>query len=146
MIIDLQIVGITKESDGLLIRDTIEHALLTLLPRHRRLLTIEVEIALPSDMKEVKAYVHEEEKDCFVIALNQDVLKNNNDLILVLCHECVHIKQQVRNEYRHICENHFVFKGVDVYAEDIPYYKLPWEKEAYDLEMELARAQKNYTG
>ena len=146
MIIDLQIVGITKESDGLLIRDTIEHALLTLLPSHRRLLTIEVEIALPSDMNDVKAYVHEDQKDEFIIALNKDVLKDKNELIVVLCHECVHIKQQVKNEYRQICKNHFIFKGVDVYAKDIPYYKLPWEKEAYDLEMELARAQKNYSG
>ena len=146
MYIDLQITGITKQEDGFLIKETIEQALLTLMPRVRRLISIDIQIALPEDMNEVKAYVHEEEKDNFIIALNQDALKDKNDLIVILCHECVHIKQYVTKEYKRIGRNHYLFNGQSINTDTCPYYKLPWEEEAYGMEKELARAQKNYTG
>lgn len=145
MYIDLEIIGVKNKEDGFLIRDTIDQALLTLLPRYKKLITIVVEIALDKDMRETKALVHEEDDNEFIIAINQKVLENKNDLILTLCHECVHIKQYIKNEYKQISGNTIMFNNKlwDTRIEN--YTDLPWEKEAYKLEMELANAQKSYT-
>tara|TARA_R110000772_G_scaffold148811_2_gene259392 strand:- start:9471 stop:9911 length:441 start_codon:yes stop_codon:yes gene_type:complete len=146
MYIDLEIIGIKNKEDGFLIRDTIEQALLTLLPRCKKLITITVEIALDKDMKETKALIHLEDKNEFVIALNETVLKDKNDVILTLCHECVHLKQHITKDYFQIDGNFIKFKNQIVDINLTNYTDLPWEKEAYELEMELANAQKTYTG
>ena len=143
MIIDLEIVGITDKRDGFLIRDAIEQALLKLIPKYRRLISISVEIALDEDMKEIKALVHEEEKDNFVIALNQDVLKDKQELFSVLCHECVHIKQHVVGDYKQLDSKNVVFKNKKYSTKNIKYLDLPWEVEAYKLEEELVNAKKS---
>tara|TARA_R110002153_G_scaffold29711_14_gene91248 strand:+ start:8884 stop:9378 length:495 start_codon:yes stop_codon:yes gene_type:complete len=144
MIIDLEIIGIKNKDDGFLIRDTIEQALLTLLPRCKKLITINVEIALDKDMKDTKALVHLEDDNEFVIALNENVLKTKKDVILTLCHECVHIKQHISKDYLQIDGNFIKFKNEIVDLNLTKYTELPWEKEAYKLEEELANAQINY--
>ena len=143
MIIDLEIIGITDERDGFLIRDTIEQALLKLIPKYRRLISITVEIALDEDMSEIKALVHEEEKDNFIIALNQDVLNDKQELFSVICHECVHIKQHVTGEYKQIDGKNVIFKNKKYSTKNINYLDLPWEVEAYELEEELVNAKKS---
>lgn len=145
MIIDLEIVGINNKEDGFLIRDTIEKALLTLLPRCKKLITISVEIALEKDMKQAKALIHEEDVNEFILALNQSVLKNKKDLILTLCHECVHIKQYISKDYKQLNGNFIEFKNKIIDCTKTNYLDLPWEQEAYKLEKGLAYAQKNYS-
>jgi hypothetical protein len=145
MIIDLEIIGIKNKEDGFLIRDTIEQALMTLLPRCKRLITITVEIALDEDMKDTKALIHLEDDNEFVIALNETVLKDKNDVILTLCHECVHLKQHISKDYFQIDGNFIKFKNEIVDLSITNYTDLPWEKEAYELEEGLANAQKNYS-
>ena len=88
--------------------------------------------------------VHLEDDNEFVIALNENVLKTKKDVILTLCHECVHIKQHISKDYLQIDGNFIKFKNEIVDLNLTKYTELPWEKEAYKLEEELANAQINY--
>mgnify|MGYP000403797961 CR=1 FL=1 len=63
-------------------------------------------------------------------------LNENDDLnvqIITLCHELVHVKQYVRKEIDPNYHKDFEEKYSKVKYED-----LPWEKEAYGLEKDLA--------
>jgi hypothetical protein len=59
-------------------------------------------------------------------------LKN---LVGTICHEMVHVKQYARKEL-HI--NDYVWKKEEI-DEKTPYGDLPWEKEAFAMEDDLAR-------
>jgi hypothetical protein len=59
------------------------------------------------------------------------------DLMVTLAHEMVHVKQYVQKEMD--CESATRWKTSSVSA-DCPYYELPWEKEAYRLQVNLAKA------
>lgn len=81
------------------------------------------------------------------------------DIISTLAHETVHLKQAVKHELLVFKKNnteYWVWKGkkmkysanwYEVFTHEQQCAKLPWEKEAYDLEMELARSffWKHYT-
>ena len=61
MIICVDIVGVSKPEQGLVIRDTLEQALLHLLPRRRLPILIDCHIALKEDpsYKEISKRFHE---------------------------------------------------------------------------------------
>jgi hypothetical protein len=73
-------------------------------------------------------------------------------IISTLAHETVHLKQTVKFElviFDINGEQYWIWKGkkrkfkkewYDVFTSKDQYAKLPWEKEAYDSEMELARS------
>lgn len=57
-----------------------------------------------------------------------------NDFVTTICHEMVHLKQYARNEMN---GEDWRWKKSRV-AKNTPYMDLPWEKEAYKLQDELA--------
>jgi len=58
-------------------------------------------------------------------------------MLTTLAHECVHIKQYVMKELVEKDHENFWFgEKVEPHMYD-DYYNLPWEKEAYNLELEL---------
>ena len=142
MIICIDIVGIDKPKQGTLIRDTLEQALLTLLPRRRNPIFIDIEIALPEDISPAKALVHEDDTDVFFISLSQELLTLDmkDELIETICHEAIHIKQYIRKELKESkWSNVQIWKGKPVFTDSLDYYDLPWEIEAYNMEEDIVK-------
>jgi hypothetical protein len=63
----------------------------------------------------------------FEIAI--DCSLSRNPLIQTICHEMVHVKQSVNNEYDKTC--------LDKYSRSPHSHEFPWEIEAYQLEKPL---------
>ncbi len=128
MIVCLDIVGVEKEEQGILIRDVIEQALQVLMPRRRNPIFIDLHIALDEDLKDAEAMIHQEADDTFFLAVKQSALDGpEDDFITLLIHEMVHVRQFCRRE---IIES-------ETYNNYDEYMKQPHEVEAYRLQEEL---------
>lgn len=128
MIVCLDIVGITNQKQGILIRNVIESALDTLVPRRRKPIFIDVHVAKDEDMDGTEALIHQEENGFFFLALNEIMFtKEEDDLITCLIHEMVHVRQFLRREINE--SNH--------YNNFEEYMNQPHELEAYRLQEEL---------
>ena len=143
MIICVDIVGVSKPEQGLVIRDTLEQALLHLLPKRRLPILIDCHVALKEDIEPAKALIHQESDDVFFLALSNELLDNEEELIETICHECVHIKQYLKKELKELGVDKHKWKGIEVNSKNIDYYELPWEVEAYNMEMEIAKKIKS---
>tara|TARA_A100000171_G_scaffold53091_1_gene76656 strand:- start:17790 stop:18209 length:420 start_codon:yes stop_codon:yes gene_type:complete len=127
MIVCLDIVGVENEEQGVLIRDVIEQSLDTLMPRRSNPVFIDCHIALDEDMGDAEAMVHQEGDDTFFLAISQSSLDGDtDDLITLLIHEMVHVRQYIRKQITDNSYNNFE-----------EYIKLPYEQEAYRLQEEL---------
>lgn len=73
----------------------------------------------------------------FLVSLNKTL--SEEELMLTLAHEMVHVKQSARGERqeRHKGGYKVTWKGVD--HTKTPYSKQPWEREAYRLEKKLLK-------
>lgn len=138
MIICLDIVGVDKAEQGYQIRDAIEQTLLTLMPKRKNPIFIDVEICKAGDMGRAIAMVHEEAKDHFFMSLDETLLDDTEELITTVCHETVHIKQYLRKETVDLSADRKKWKGVEYDLNETNYYDLPWEQEAYFMQMILA--------
>ena len=139
MIIDLDILGIQTEAQGIIIKDSVENAMNVLMPRREKPIFINVEVALDEDMDTAVGYMVEgSETDEFDIFLRQDVLNDIEELILTITHECVHIKQYLRRELRDTNLYEKIWKGQKYSTKDTYYKDCPWEQEAYLLQMPVA--------
>ena len=127
MFICLDIVGVENEEQGILIRDVIEQSLETLMPRRRNPVFIDCHIALDKDMGEAEAMIHQEGDDSFFLAIAQSALESStDDLVTLLIHEMVHVRQYIRKQITNQPYNNFE-----------EYIRLPYEQEAYSLQEEL---------
>tara|TARA_B110000211_G_scaffold232519_1_gene296457 strand:+ start:323 stop:748 length:426 start_codon:yes stop_codon:yes gene_type:complete len=59
------------------------------------------------------------------------------DTISTLCHELTHLKQFYRKEMIHKLHGKIQWKK-KIYESDHPYLSQPWEKEAFEVEKQLA--------
>lgn len=127
MYVCLDIIGISDENQGILIRDVIEQTLATLMPKRRNPIFIEIEIALDEDLGDAEAMINQEEDDSFFLAIKKSVLEGpTDDLVTLLIHEMVHVRQYIRKQITEQPYNNFE-----------EYIKLPYEIEAYKLQEEL---------
>jgi len=127
MYICLDIVGITDENQGVLIKDVIEQTLTTLMPRRKNPIFIDVEIALDEDLGSAEAMINQEDNDSFFLAISRSALEGpTDDLVTLLIHEMVHVRQYIRKQITDQPYNNFE-----------EYLKLPYEIEAYKLQEEL---------
>jgi hypothetical protein len=69
----------------------------------------------------------------FIVELNKT--KNNNTLIRTLAHELVHVKQFARGEMFELPNGQIMWKGRKCHR--TKYDDLPWEKDAFNLEVKL---------
>lgn len=136
MIVCLDIIGVEKEEQGILIRDVIEQALQVLMPRRRNPIFIDLHIALDEDLDDAEAMIHQEEDDTFFLAVKQSALDGpEDDLITLLIHEMVHVRQYCRKE----------ITETESYNNYDEYMKQPHEVEAYRLQEELLDEVKKKT-
>ncbi len=127
MIVCLDIVGVENEEQGILIRDVIEQSLDSLMPKRRNPVFIDCHIALDKDMGDAEAMIHQEAEDTFFLAISQSALDQaTDDLVTLLIHEMVHVRQYIRKQ--------ITDKPYNNYEE---YLKLPYEQEAYRLQEEM---------
>lgn len=127
MYVCLDIVGISDENQGILIRDVIEQSLTTLMPKRRNPIFIEIEIALDEDLGDAEAMINQEDDDSFFLAIRKSSLQGpTDDLVTLLIHEMVHVRQFIRKQITEQPYNNFE-----------EYLKLPYEIEAYKLQEEL---------
>ena len=110
-----------------LVEDIGFFALDELLPKFRTL-TVDITIqSLPNDGNCLMTNSRRE----YDIQLDKNL--KLNELIITLCHELVHVKQYVRKE---------IGPDYNKYIEEeyssVAYHDLPWEKEAFGLEKDLA--------
>lgn len=127
MIVCLDIVGVENEEQGILIRDVIEQSLETLMPKRRNPVFIDCHIALDEDMGEAEAMIHQEADDAFFLAIAQSALDSpTDDLVTLLIHEMVHVRQYIRKQITDKPYNNFE-----------EYIRLPYEQEAYRLQEEM---------
>lgn len=138
MYIDLTVTGLTDMRSGHIIRDTIDHALNTLMPRRKLPIYIEVEVAKDEDMGMASGLVHQEDDDTFFMSLSESVLKDYEELVYTVAHESVHIKQYLRKEVRDISVNEKIWMKDKYDLREVNYSDLPWEQEAHFLQMPLA--------
>ena len=133
MMIDLNIVGINDPRQGVAIKDAVENAMLTLMPKREKPIYINVEIGLDEDMGAAVGFMIEGgEPDEFDMFLRKDILNDMEELIVTVTHECVHIKQYLRKE---LGMDGVTWKGED--TTDVEYMDNPSEIEAYDLQEKL---------
>jgi|TARA_Y200000002_G_C22578613_1_gene619840 hypothetical protein len=139
MMIDLDIVGINHPCQGIVIRDAVENAMMVLMPKREKPIYINVEIGLDEDMGQAAGYMVEGgENDEFEVILRQDLLKDIEELILTVTHECIHIKQYLRKELKDINVDEKIWRGELYNTRDTYYKDCPWEQEAYLLQMPIA--------
>jgi len=136
--IDLTITGLSNVKSGHLIYDTINHTLNTLMPKRKKPIYIDVEIALDEDMGIAKGLVNEEDDDSFFMSLTQSLQDDDEELIRTVCHECVHIKQYLRKEIRDITIDTKRWKKELFDLRTTDYRDLPWEQEAHMLEWAIS--------
>ena len=127
--------GLAKQRE--IAEDVTAHCIDQLLPRHRTL-WIEVEFRnLNKD--DVLGYCYQTDHNFYTLEL--DKFQKVYDLIITTCHEMVHVKQGVRKE---LTESHLrqFWKGVEHRGMDNNAYgpKQPWEREAWDMQEELAHS------
>lgn len=127
MYVCLDIIGISNENQGILIRDVIEQSLTTLMPKRRNPIFIEIEIALDEDLGDAEAMIHQEDENTFFLAISKSSLEGpTDDLVTLLIHEMVHVRQYIRKQITDEPYNNFE-----------EYLKLPYEIEAYKLQEDL---------
>lgn len=134
MFIDLDIIGITDERQGFVIKEAVELTLLRFLPDCDDIITVQVEVALDEDIGDASGLVDDMDDNEFVIYLNQSLLNDDVELFRTVAHECVHIKQYIKKELEHINLNFTKFRGSIVNSEEVAYNDRPWEIEAYEIE------------
>jgi len=141
MMIDLDIVGISDPRQGVAIKDAVENAMLTLMPKREKPIYINVEIGLDEDMGAAVGFMIEGgEPDEFDMFLRKDILNDMEELIVTVTHECVHIKQYLRKELRDISVDKKIWHGVEYNTSEEDYNKCPWEVEAYFLQLPVANS------
>ena len=127
MIVGIDIVGITEKEQGVLIKDVVEQSLATLMPKRKNPIFIDIEIALDEDLGDAEAMIHQEDDDTFFLAISQSALEGpTDDLVTLLIHEMVHVRQFIRKQITDQPYNNFE-----------EYISLPYEIEAYKLQEEL---------
>lgn len=102
-----------------------------LLPRFR---TLEIEVVLKKMTDDAVGYcLMQDTNREFEIECSKDLTLK--DLVTTICHEMVHVKQYARKEMN---DDGFNWKQRKI-NDKTPYFDLPWEKEAYKLQDQLAQ-------
>ena len=118
--------------------DVVYETLKRLMPRKR---SIFLDIEVTNTLKEgayglAYSYIEPDEGRFNYIEI-ENKPRNLYTYIETLCHECVHIKQYERGELKDV-RGKQMWKGKD--CTDLSYSKQPWEKEAFSLQKDLAKA------
>ena len=126
------------------VRRTIQSCINYLMPRLADKLEIEVEF---SNLGDANAYCTSDDDysrpdrpRSFLIEVDERL--SEDDVLLAVCHEMVHVKQYARSELYYAGGDRIRWKGE--WVNDIPYEEQGWEREAYATEGKLLALAKCY--
>ena len=111
----------------------VHHMISKLLPRFR---TLDITVNLLNIKSEAIGFCMEEDKNQFEIEIDKKI--GIKDMVQALCHEMVHVKQFARKEMVNGVKTGVARWKSKTISLDTNYWDLPWEKEAYRMEKELA--------
>lgn len=135
MFVDLDIVGITDEKQGWIIKSAVDLSIVEMLDSVNEIVTINVYVS--DEVGEADAVVDDLDDNEYDIILNKSILDDDVTLFKTVCHECVHIKQYISKELEHVNLRQSIWRGYVYNTTNIEYEDLPWEQEAFKLEEEL---------
>ena len=133
----IEITGGTKKQ-----RELIENSVITLCNRYLKRFKLDLEIELVGNIEEHGFCIWSETNirpRAFTITLNKKL--NKEELLLVLAHEMVHVKQWVRGELKDTNCGKQLWKNKDY--TNTNYDNQPWEIEAHELEYEWVNVINN---
>lgn len=140
----IQVRGTNKEF-ALKVRVTVQSCINYLMPRLEGKVEVVVDFL---DLGGVNGYASAEHfsgsrldrpRD-FEIEVNENL--SEDDALLAICHEMVHVKQFARSELYYAGGDRIRWHGE--WVDDIPYEKRGWEIEAYSLQTKLHQLAKRY--
>jgi hypothetical protein len=139
--IDIEIIGCSSKQKRSLFDLSIRHYCNALIPRYKNIC-----VDLYLGKINCDAYCTRIENKFFIIELHDSI--SFEIQLKSLAHECVHMKQFIRNELKE-CYGKFFWKGAE-YEQKLTnrssitemdeytcYSETPWEQEAFTLENEL---------
>ena len=144
MFIGLEITGVTKESQGFIIKEAVERSLLSLLPNGDEVLCIDVEIASEYEIGDACWLVDEHDQLEYTIYLNKNILDDDIELFKTVCHECIHIKQYFNEELVHLNNYRVLFNNKTYDTFTCKYEDRPWEQEAHQTEQRLFQENREF--
>ena len=121
-----------KKSERVIVEKAVAWCIKHMMPRMR---TLDIEVRLAK----IDAYgycMEEDNNRTFSLEIKKGL--GLYDLISTVCHEMVHVKQYARKEMRFDHRKGTMMWKKSRVAEDTTYDNLPWEKEAFRIERELA--------
>lgn len=105
-----------------------------LFPRYR---TLEISINVRKLPQAYGFCLEGDHKREFDIEIQKGL--NLYDIISTVCHEMVHVRQYLKGQLRHRTDGSQMWKAdPTIRLGEVDYADTPWEKEAFDLEEELA--------
>lgn len=121
--------GKAKERE--IVEATVAWCIKKMMPRMR---TLDIEVAIKNTGEAMGYCLEGDTNRQFQLEIKKGM--NLFDLISTVCHEMVHVKQYAKGELRHRY-NGQQWKA-KVVSNKVDYMDLPWEKEAFKLEENLA--------
>ena len=118
-----------------IVQETIAYCMKVLLNRFR---TLEIEVKIKNIKDDAVGYCMMGDTNReFEIEIQKGM--TIKELVTTVCHEMVHVKQYARKEMTDVLttSGKAHWKGKLVHP-DTKYYELPWEKEAYKMQDNLA--------
>jgi hypothetical protein len=114
-------------------RDIVEHAVHWCVQKMMpKIKTLDIEVTILK-LDDAFGYCLCEDKRTFQLDIKKGLTLY--DLISTVCHEMTHVKQYVRGELKEV--NYGAKWKGKLFKDSMAYAKMPWEKEAFDLEKEL---------
>ena len=134
MFLSLDIIGITDEYQGHLIKKAVDLVFVELFPKTNEI--IDIAIYISEETGPAHGLVCEEDDCEYTILLNKDLLNDNLELFRTVCHEMVHVAQYVKMDLIHLPGYKYSWKGSIM--ESMEYEDRPWEIEAFKYEEKFA--------
>lgn len=122
--------GKIKERE--IVEATVAWCIKKMMPRLR---TLDIEVRI-KDLKKAMGYCMEGDSNRqFELEIKKGM--NLYNLIITVCHEMVHVKQYAKGELRYKSSGARQWKA-NIISNKTEYMDLPWEKEAFKMERDLA--------
>lgn len=136
MYVALDVIGITDEEQGFIVRKAFDIVHTALFPETDDVIDVTIYIAEADDTGDAAGLVCQEDDDDYTIALNKNLLGNDIELFRTVCHEAVHVAQYVKTDLIHLPYGKYAWKGTIM--DPVEYDERPWEIEAYEYEEKFA--------
>lgn len=137
------VIKVTGSKDVQMIEQQVKWFLNHLDVQENLHLTVIISTKMPEKLKGITISLPSPKPDKYqIIKVRIDAKLSKTKRLLVLAHEMIHVKQYAKNELITLNEKRVIWKGKKHYYARAYNLKTPWEKEAYQADLTLARLVK----